>query len=218
MKKKNLLILGATGGIGRWTLKTARERGFNITIVVRSKESLKDTAGIRIIEGNLLNEGILEEAVLGQDFVISCLGIKRKNGSNPWSSIVSPLDFTERVMSKTLHLMGNDSSKRLVAVSSAGVGESWKLTTPFMKFFVSSSNIKTSFKDLQNMEEVLQNSVVETLAVRPVMLTDGPVTGETKFVNKFGMSTKISRADVAMWMLDALERKTPFKAEVEMIG
>ena len=48
MKYKNLLILGASGGIGQWAVKIAKERGYNITVVVRSKASIEKIEGLNV--------------------------------------------------------------------------------------------------------------------------------------------------------------------------
>jgi len=218
MKYQNLLILGASGGVGKWALKMANERGYKITVIVRSKASFGEIEGINVIEGSVLDSDVLEKAMQGQDAVLSCLGIKRKNQANPWSAMVSPIDFTEMVIKKTVAIMEKKGMQRLITLSSAGVGDSWSSVSSMMKFFVGSSNVRKTFTDLNNMEKILKGSDVDSLAVRPVAFVDAEPSSKTQIVNRFDMSTKISKSDVAQWMVDALERKERFGNPTEMIG
>jgi len=218
MKHRNLLILGASGGVGKWAVKIAKERGYKITVIVRSKASFENSEGIHVIEGNVLDNDVLEKAVQGQDAVLSCLGIKRKNQANPWSVIVSPTDFTEMVMKNTITIMENKGIHRLVTVSAAGVGDSWSSVSSFMKFMIASSNIKHAYKDFDNMEKRLKNSKIDSLSVRPVGFIDAEPTNKTQLVNQFNISTRISKSDVAKWMVNALEREERFEKPTEMIG
>lgn len=218
MKCKNLLILGASGGIGRWAVKIARERGYNITAVVRSKASIDKIDGINVLEGSVLDSDVIESAMHGQDAVLSCLGIKRKNQENPWSALASPTDFSEMVTKKTAAAMKKQGIQRLIVVSAAGVGDSWGSVSAFMKFMIRASNVKLSLNDFKNMENVLLTSDIDSLAVRPVGLVEAQPSDRATIVDHFNMSSKISKGDVAKWMLDALEREKRFNAPSEMIG
>jgi len=217
MKYKKLLILGASGKVGQWAVKMAKERGYNITVVVRSKASMEKLKDVNVIQGSVLDDGILEKAMQGQDAVLSCLGIKRKS-QNPWSALASPADFMETVVKKAVPIMKKQGIQRVIVVSAAGVGDSWSAVSSFMKFLVRSSNVKYAFDDFDNMEKLLLNSDIDSLSVRPVGLVNDESNNRAKIVDHFKMSSKISRSDVAKWMVDALEREEHFKNPSEMIG
>ncbi|MGF1728387.1 NAD(P)-dependent oxidoreductase [Photobacterium kasasachensis] len=218
MEYSKLLILGGSGAIGRKVTDYALQRGYQVTLVVRNKNSIGPQESVKIIEGNVLDNAILEQAIQGQDAVISCLGIKRKNGKNPWSSLVSPKNFAEQATQKVLNLMEKYQVKRLITVSSAGVGDSKKHMSFAMNSLIQISNVKLSFADLDKMEQAMQSSTLDTLAVRPVSLTDSEQVQPTGIVNKFKMSSTISRASVASWMIDAVARPERFTHPTEMIG
>lgn len=215
---KNLLILGASGKIGSLVLNEAVKRGYNVTVIVRLKSKLKETENIRIIEGSVLDDNILREAITNQDAVLSCLGVLRENQANPWSKVLSPINLTESVAKKTLNLMSEFGIKRFISISAAGVGDSEKVLTFPMKVLINLSNIKVSFIDLFNMEEVMKSSAIDTMVLRPIGLKDADASNATKIVDKCGMSSQISREDVAIWMLDALERKEKYANSSEVIG
>lgn len=218
MENKNLLILGGSGKVGQWVVKIAKKRGYNITVVVRSKTSIAHIKGIHIIEGSVLDEKILERAILEQDMVVSCLGIKRESQSNPWSKIASPEDFTGFIAEKMIPILKKHGIKRVVLMSAAGVGDSWQTLSGLMKLLVKSSNIKLTFNDFNNMEKAFVKSRIDCLSVRPVGLVDTETDNQPRLVNHFKMSSQISRKDVAQWMMEALERKGAFKQPNEMIG
>ncbi|AQS39645.1 putative NADH-flavin reductase [Shewanella psychrophila] len=230
MKYKNLLILGASGAIGLWLVKMALTRGYTLTVVVRSKvrfiQSLHDfialkseaVAAINIIEGDVMNAQVIAQAVEGQDAVLSSLGLRRKNQANPWSAVVSPKDLTERVAKLLVPTMEQAKVTRLIVVSSAGVGDSWKDISGFMKFMVGSSKIKVTYDDLDKMESLLARSDIDSLSLRPVGLVEAEPSQDAQIVERFTASSQISKSDVAQWMLDALKREERFTSPTEMIG
>jgi len=68
------------------------------------------------------------------------------------------------------------------------------------------------------MEEILDSSGLDTLAVRPVALINGEASGKAQIVSQFEKKSKITTGDVARWMLGAIERPAPFEQRSEMIG
>ncbi|OLQ72753.1 hypothetical protein BIT28_06050 [Photobacterium proteolyticum] len=218
MKNRNLLILGGSGAIGRKVTEYAVQRGHQVTLVVRNKNNVEPHESVKVIEGDVSDYGVLAQVIPGQDAVISCLGIKRKNGKNPWSSLVSPRNFTEQVTRNVLKLMEKYQITRFIAVSSAGVGDSQKAMSFAMNSLVQLSNVKLSFADLDKMEQAMRASTLDTLVVRPVALTDAEQLPSIGIVDKLDMSTTISRASVALWIVDAVTRPERFTHPTEMIG
>jgi putative NADH-flavin reductase len=72
------LILGATGGIGLEIVRQAIDRGHQVTAFVRTPGRLKDFVDrIAVIQGDVLNSAELEQALEGQDVVLSCFGARK---------------------------------------------------------------------------------------------------------------------------------------------
>jgi len=214
----NILVLGGTGNIGRQFVKKALERGHNITAIVRPSSSIAKQNGLKVIQGDVLSADLLNQSFSGMDAVVSCLGIRKKDPSDPWSPLISPEDFTERSAIKIVDAMKNNAINRLVVISSAGVGNSWNTVDSKLQEVIKSSSINQTFRDLENMETILENSGLDTLAVRPVALVNGNASGNAQIVDKFEITSNILTGDVAHWMLNAVERPTPFKHRTEMIG
>ena len=58
------------------------------------------------------------------------------------------------------------------------------------------------------MEQELANSGLDWYAVRPIKLTDGPLTQQVQASDRFSMKP-LSRADVAWYLLTMAEDSTP---------
>ena len=63
-------------------------------------------------------------------------------------------------------------------------------------------------RDLQAMEDELAATGLDWYALRPIKLTDGPLTGHVQASDRFAMKT-ISRADVAWYILNLAEDPHP---------
>ena len=69
-------------------------------------------------------------------------------------------------------------------------------------------NLRLVGKDLGVMEKELAASGLEWYAVRPIKLTDGPLTEHVQASDRFALKS-ISRADVAWYLLTLAEDPRP---------
>ena len=214
----NLLVLGATGNTGRKFVEMALEHGHRIRAFVRSTADVVERDGLEVMHGDVLDSAELRLAFDKIDAVVSCLGIRKEDPSDPWSPLLSPEDFMARSAVGIVDAMKANGIERLVVISSAGVGDSWETVDTELRTVIQGSNVGKIFLDLNNMEEVLVNSGLDTMAVRPVALVNGDASGAVQIVDKFEKTSKIFTGDVAQWMLDAVERSAPFDQRTEMIG
>ena len=170
------------------------------------------------MQGSPMDGAVLGEAVRRVDAVVSCLGIRKADPSDPWSELLSPPDFTERCTRLVTEAMKAQGIGRIVVISSAGVGDSWGVVNPELQAVIEKSNIRLVFQDLNRMEQALDDSGLDTLAVRPVALIQGQATGNCELVSSFEKTSRITTGDVAQWMLDAVEWTDPFTERNAMIG
>ena len=212
-----LLILGASGATGGWLTKLAAQVGHAVTVLVRAASSFEPPAGVRVIRGDVLDPAMLASAIDGQDAVASCLGIRRK-AKSPWAPMLSPPDFTARVAAVLIPAMQRAGVRRVVAISAAGVAESITQCSAVVRWVVSSGSVGVAYRDLAEMERRLSASSLDWLAVRPVTLVNGAPTGLAGKVDRFGLFSIIRRSDVAVWMLGALARPTPYIEQTVLLG
>ncbi len=119
--------------------------------------------------------------------------------------------------SNIIQAMEQSGVKRLVCTSSLGVGDSKNYLTFLYKYILVPLMLRHVFADHLAQEEQIKASTLDWVIARPAELTNGAKTG--KYYHGFSagdkqVSSKISRADVADFMLKQLEddtylRKTP---------
>lgn len=210
-----LLVLGASGACGRHVVRQALKRGHDVTSVVRMGTDYIPKKKENIIRGSVLNEDLIRRAVHNTDGIISCLGQKRKSKLNPWSEITSPTNLVSTV---SRHLVKHaKAGTKVVVVSAGGVGESFDQTNWLIRFLINTSSLGPAYDDLEQMENNLSESKLDWLSVRPVTLNDGPLSDKTHRTEHYDAVNMISRANVANWMLNAIEKKGPFSRRIEMI-
>ena len=71
----NVLVLGATGSVGRLVVEESLRRGHSVTALVRRPEKLGALASrVRAAQGDALDGGTVSRAIAGQDAVLYVLG------------------------------------------------------------------------------------------------------------------------------------------------
>jgi len=195
-----LLVLGASGGVGKHLVRLACDQGHIVTALARRADGIDSRA--RILIDDVLRPGCFDEHVRGHEVVLSALGNKRTNPANLWSALASPPDFSVRTAAMLVNAMRQHGLARVIAVSAAGVADSAARMNLLMKYFVAKSNIGIAYRDLAAMERVFADSGLDWCCPRPTRLTNGPLTRRVKLVESFPMTAGISRADVAWWMLE----------------
>lgn len=205
-----LLIVGATGGTGRQLVGQALERGFAVTALARNPSTITLThPRLTVVRGDVLDPASLAQAMRGQDAVLSALGHKRFFFIP--SRILS--DGTRNI----LDAMHTHGVRRLVCETSLGIGGSAGRMGLYYSLFVIPVILPFYYWDKTRQERLIAGSAVEWVIVRPGALTDGAARGRYRHghaVGSFLLTQRISRADVATFMLDQLEsneylRSTP---------
>jgi uncharacterized protein YbjT (DUF2867 family) len=186
--------------------------------MVRPESPVDFPAAVRVIRADVTSPGTITGALPGQDAVISCLGIRRRHPTNPWSAVISPFDLISRATRQLVGAMQRQRVARVAAISAGGVGDSAPLLPALLRGLIARSRLGVAYRDLEVMEGVLRGSGLDWMAVRTVTLVDGPLTDRATLVSRYRLWSKISRADVAGWMLTAVEEPSPFPYRTPLIG
>jgi putative NADH-flavin reductase len=198
-----ILIVGATGGTGRQLVMQALERGYAVTALVRDPSRLQvDHPQLTVIQGDVLDEGSVETAMRGQEAVLSALGHKRYFYP---TCILS--DGTRNI----LRAMETHGVRRLVCETSLGIGDSAARMGLYYTLFVIPAILPLYFWDKTRQERMIARSSVEWVIVRPGVLTNGEKRDRSRHgrdVGSFLLTVRISRADVADFMLNQLASDT----------
>jgi uncharacterized protein YbjT (DUF2867 family) len=198
-----ILIVGATGGTGRQLLTQALARGYTVTALVRDPSKLQlDHPKLVVVQGNVLDAGSVEEAVRDQDAVLCALGHKR---------FLPPTHILSEGTRNILRAMETHGVRRLVCETSLGIGDSAGRMGLSYTFFVIPLILPFYFWDKTRQERLIAGSEVEWLIVRPGVLTNREGRGRYRHgrgVGSFLLTVRISRADVADFMLEQLVSDT----------
>ena len=188
---KKVVIFGATGGTGKQLVSQALELGYQVTAFVRDPDKLEiKDENLIVITGDVLKKTDVDKAVTAQDAVFSALGVRP--GNQP---------ICTRGIKTIIASMKKKKVNRLIVVSAYGVRDTKQNFYPKLLWLL----LKSLMQDKEDMEEALESSHLNWTAVRPTILTSGPQTSSYqpgKDLN-VGFMPKISRADVADFMLNA---------------
>lgn len=191
-----LLVLGAGGGTGRRLVAQAAAVGHEVT-AFGHHAGREARAGVRCVSGDVRDQRLVESLVGGQDAVLDALGTRR-----PWVRTTLETDAARLVIAA----MRRDGVRRLLAVSSIGVGDSIANVNAFYRMLMPLF-FRGVLPDKEGMEAEVRSSGLDWTIVRPAGLTDGPVTGNVQIVAPESRRSvrRISRADVAAFMLQQLD-------------
>ncbi|HEV8590684.1 MAG TPA: SDR family oxidoreductase [Pyrinomonadaceae bacterium] len=195
-----ITIFGASGSVGREATKQAIEQGHEVTAFVRDPAKLGiEDVGLRIVEGDVMNAASVEQAVSGQDAVLCILGAGRKGKvrSQGTRNIITAMEKA--------------GARRLICQSSLGVGDSSGNLNFFWKYIMFGMLLREAYADHVRQEEFVKQSGLDWTIVRPAAFTDGPRTGKYRHGfsgEALGLTLKISRADVADFLLKQLTDDT----------
>jgi putative NADH-flavin reductase len=194
-----VLIIGATGGTGRHLVAQALERGYAVTALVRDPSRLRiDHPQLTVLQGDVLDAGSVEAAIRGQEAVLSALGHKR---------FFYPTRILSEGTGNVLRAMETHGVPRLVCETALGIGDSAGRMGLYYTFFVIPVILPFYYWDKTRQERLIARSKVEWVIARPGALTDGGKRGRYRHgrhIGSFLLTVRISRADVAEFMLNQL--------------
>ena len=198
-----VVVFGATGRTGSLLVEGALARGHHVTAFVRAPEKLGDLAGrVRVVAGDVLDGGLVSDAVDGQNAVLVALGVAMKKG-DPAVNAQGTLN--------AIRSMQRYNVRRLVVLSAGGTQQGHDPNLPWVfERVLKPLFLKHAFADLRRMETSVRQSELDWTIVRAANgLTDGPAHGVFRAEPGYSLpgGRKIARADVAAFMLDELERR-----------
>lgn len=191
-----LAVFGASGKTGILIVYQALHQGHQVTAFARNASKVTiHHKNLTVTEGRLNDPDALKKAVEGHDAVLCALGTDTRKAQ----TILS--DATRSI----IEAMKATGVKRLICMSSAGIlgndGGFW-----FGKIFIPLF-LSHVFEDKRRQAEIIRDSNLEWVIVRPVGLTDSPKTGTYKVNPGMPTSWRVSRADVADFMIKCAANK-----------
>jgi len=211
-----LLIIGASRGIGRETVKAALAAGHSVRALARSAWSIPiQNPGLEKVPGNALDSSTIRSALQGVDVVVQTLGVD-----------IAPRSIFERttLFSQSTRTLVDEMKatgvKRLIAVTGLGAGDSRGHGGLLYDAVVFPLFLKRVYDDKDVQEWIVRSSGLDWTIVRPGLLTNRPAIGRYRILTaahdwRFGL---ISRADVADFIVRQVDDRALIGATPLLIG
>jgi putative NADH-flavin reductase len=196
----NIVVFGASGGTGNHVVRQALETGHQVTAFVRNPEKLGiEHPNLVVCQGDVMHGGKVEQAISGQDAVISTLGSTRP----PVPGMM------ETAAKNIVSTMQKHGVKRLISTTGAGVRDPQDQPKLFDKVMKALLTVmaKDVLQDSEANVNLIRASDLAWTIVRFPRLVDGQHTGKYR-VGYLGKDSgsKLSRADAADFILRELEK------------
>lgn len=197
-----IIVFGASGGTGLEIVKQALEAGHEVTAFARNPAKVTlEHPKLRRVTGDVMNAAAVNQAIAGQEAVVSALGPSRP----PVPGMM------ETAANNIVAAMRKAGVRRLVSTTGAGVrdpNDQPKLMDHVMKGLLTLL-AGAVLRDSAANVAVLRASGLDWTIVRFPRLMDGPRTGKYRvgYIGK-DSGSQISRADGADFVVKELtERK-----------
>jgi putative NADH-flavin reductase len=195
----NVLVFGASGATGNEVVRRALDRKHTVVAFVRHPEKFGiKHANLTLAIGDVTEYELVERAVRGRDAVASALG-----SGNSLSSHPALIDGVQHIV----RAMDHAGVRRFVHLSMLGVGSSGKQLGLVDRYIVMPLLLRNVLTDHAKEEDLIKQSTLDWVIVRPARLTNGPYTGRYQSGEDVRGGTflaSISRADVADFMVKQL--------------
>lgn len=198
----NISIIGASAGVGLETVRRALERGHRVTTLSRSAVPVPDTDALVRLTGDATQPDKLPQLLAQADALIVTLGTGQ---SRKPTTVYS--DFARLLVG--LHEQ-TPISIPVIVLTGFGAGNSGQYNAALMRLLFWLL-LKEVYADKTRMEEIIAQSGMKWVMVRPGRLTDGPLTEAYRVENRLFKGVNIgsiSRADVADFLVRQAETPT----------
>lgn len=192
-----IAVFGGSGGTGQQLLDQALAAGQSVKALVRDPAKIEIRPNLTIITGDVLDQDAVARCVEGVDAVICLIG-----------SGVGTKPVEAQGTQAILEAMRHQAVRRLIAVTSLGVGESRvQVSAAFQQAM--DSLLQPIIAAKTEQEALIRASGLDWTIVRPGGLSDGPRTSTYRSgTDPTLMAGLISRADLAEFVLKQLSDLT----------
>jgi putative NADH-flavin reductase len=198
----NITVVGASAGLGLETVKRALQRKHRVTTLSRSAISLAADPMLNPIQGSALVKADLKKSLSEADAVVVTLGTRKGKKATTLFS-----DFAQLALELQKE---TDTQIPFVFVTGFGAGESKIYMNRIAKMLLNLL-LKEVYEDKSRMEEIVANSQMNWIIVRPGRLMDKPLTEkyriETELFKGINIGS-INRTDLADYLVKLAENPT----------
>jgi len=207
-------VIGASGGMGRAVVKSLLARSDKVVALSRPPESLgPETEQLKLVAADARDPVHLGKALVGCNAVIMTRGV-----SGTLAKPNTPLQICSQATRTLLPVMRGVGVKRLIVVSSFGVGDTrdlvpWR-SKIFFKLFLGKR-----ISDKEAQEKEIKASTADWTLLQPVRFNDDRPTHQY-FASAEGKVRKptIAREDVAQFAVAQIDSTEYLRKTVTLSG
>jgi putative NADH-flavin reductase len=195
-----VIIFGATGTMGRCLVDLALAQGHTVTTCARDPGATSNPRpGLNVVRGDIQDHTAVEQAIAGQEAVLSALG----------GRTLEPSTVISQGTGHIIHGMEMHGVRRIVVILSSGI---------------ISKNIPPMFINVNaehcRILELLQDSQLDWIAACPPYIRDNPFTGNYSLQTEQMPSDRmqISKYDLADFMLRQLHSDAYLRRAVGIVN
>ena len=189
----NILVVGATGGLGRDVVAESLERGHQTAAVVRDPSQARLPEAVQIVQGDVLDRSSLRSAVAGRDAVICALGTPSPRQAST---------LLGRGSENLVEAMTEADVRRLACVTLLGLGASRSNCSLFYREVILRV-LAPMVPDKEAQEQVVRDSDLDWVLIRPPRFARGRPRGTVKVIREGqpGRLGHVVRADLARFVV-----------------
>jgi putative NADH-flavin reductase len=180
-------VFGAAGRTGRRVVELAAERGHEVTAFVRSIDRADLPEGVRVVEGDARDAEAAERAVAGTDAAISVLALMRPEDEPQYSEATRSIVEAAR----------RSGVRRVVVTANNDVLTDREVTGEFAAH---------AREHRRNRATLQAGGLDWTILAAPWVTDDEPLGAYDAVVDDKGPGRRIGASDLALAVLDAVER------------
>ncbi len=191
-----ILVVGATGVLGRDVLAETIARGHQAAALVRNSALAALPPEVEMVEGDVLQRSSLTAAVRGREAVICALGTPSPR---------RPSTLLAEGTKNLVAAMSQEGVRRLVCVTLLGAGPS-RANVSLVYREVVLRMLAPMVPDKEAQEQVVRDSDLEWLLVRPPRFVGGKARGRLRVIREGqrGRLGRVVRADLARFLVGAV--------------
>ena len=191
-----LTIFGATGGTGKKLVEQALAAGNQVVAYVRNPSKLEFIhKDLTIVEGELADQMMIEQAVSGVDAVISVLGPRGGSKEKPIT----------QGMQNIIAAMNKYGVRRLIVSSTLSVKDPNDIPDFKVNILVNfvKLTIRSAYEEIISVAEIVRKSDLDWTILGLTTLNNNPKSGKVRvgYLGKGEVGMRISREDLADFML-----------------
>ncbi|CAK7221267.1 hypothetical protein SCUCBS95973_004436 [Sporothrix curviconia] len=171
----HFLLLGATGRTGKHVVTELLAQGHTAVALVRNPSAVTGRKGLTVVQGSPLVKADVEKALtaapapLAVSAAIITLNTVRASDS-PFAAQVSPPRFLADSCETACAALLAHGIRRVVVMSTAGAGDSWKGLPFVSRAFMGWTNIKYAVTDHNLVDKEIRQTETDWTLVRPMRL------------------------------------------------